>query len=98
MVKLRKMQAELKLDSNMRSMILNRNQMICMPHDLGLTGACFACDKLVYDNNFDLGRPSYFYKESDNVKALKQISNFMFVPMRGHNGLPNGVIQCFNFN
>ena len=65
------MQDELRLDSDMRSMILNRNQMICIPYDLGLAGSCFTKDKLVYDNCFDLARPSYFYQESDNIKALK---------------------------
>ena len=95
--KLKYMQEELKLDQNMRSMILNRNQMICIPYDLGLTGSCYLNDKAIYDNDFDLARPNYFYNESDNIKALKVVTSFVFIPMIGHDELPNGVIQCYNF-
>ena len=40
---------------------------------------------------------AYFVQESDNIKALKNIRNFVIMPMVGHNGKPNGIIQCFNF-
>ena len=49
-------------------MILNRNHMICIPSDQGLTGACFTRGKTVYFNNFTGVTQSLFYPETDNIK------------------------------
>lgn len=38
-----------------------------------------------------------WYPESDNVKSLKKITNFVFMPIIGHEGQSNGLIQMFNF-
>lgn len=40
---------------------------------------------------------SQFYPETDNIKAYKNITNFMFMPMIGHDLRPNGVIQLYSF-
>lgn len=39
---------------------------------------------------------SLFYSETDNIKAFKNISNFIISPMIGHDGKPNGVIQLYS--
>lgn len=38
-----------------------------------------------------------WYPETDNIKSLKKIHNFVFMPIIGHEGQSNGLIQMFNF-
>ena len=38
-----------------------------------------------------------WYNETDNIKALKKINNYVFMPLIGHEGQTNGIIQLFNF-
>ena len=47
------MQKELEMDMAYRTMILNRNQMISMPSDQGLSGMSFNKAKTIYYNNFE---------------------------------------------
>ena len=93
-----KMQGELEMDMAIRNLILNQNQMICIPSDQGLTGAAFCKAKTVYYNNFEGVTQSYFYPECDNLKSFKNITNFMMAPIVGHDGKPNGVLQLYSFS
>ena len=83
---------ELKLDMDMREMILNRNHMICIPADQGLTGAAFGKAKTIYYNNFEGVIGSHFYPETDNIKSFKNITSFLIMPILGHDLKPNGVL------
>ena len=69
--------------------------MICVPHGLGITGDVFAKNKSVYHNSHEL--PAYFVQESDNVKDIDIIKNFVMFPIIGHDGETNGVIQMCSF-
>lgn len=91
------MQDELEIDMAMRNLILNRNHMVCIPSDQGLTGAAFGKAKTIYFNGFDQVTQSKFYPETDNIKAFKNITNFMISPVIGHDGTPNGVMQLYSF-
>ena len=91
------MQQELELDMAMRQLILNRNHMICIPSDQGLTGAAFCKAKTIYYNNFEGVTQSYFNPDTDNLKAYKNITNFIITPIIGHDGRPNGVLQFYSF-
>jgi hypothetical protein len=33
-----------------------------------------------------------WYPETDNIKSLKKINNFVFMPIIGHEGQSNGLI------
>lgn len=44
-----------------------------------------------------MAQSNYFAPESDNVKAYKNISNFVITPIIGHDGKPNGVLQLYCF-
>ena len=88
---------ELELDMNMRSLVMNRNHMICIPSDQGLTGSVFGKSKTIYYNNFEGVTQSHFYPETDNIKAFKNLTSFLFLPMIGHDLRPNGVIQLYSF-
>ena len=83
---------ELKLDMAVRQMILNRNHMICIPADQGLTGAAIGKAKTIYYNDFAGVIGSHFYPETDNIKSFKNITSFLFIPTLGHDLLPNGVL------
>ena len=91
------MKRELDLDMSMRNMILNSNQLICIPSDQGLTGLSFGKAKTIYYNNFEGVTQSKFYPETDNLKAYKNISSFIMSPLIGHDGKPNGVLQLYSF-
>ena len=86
------MQEELETDMGIRNLILNRNQMICIPADQGLTGAAFCKAKTIYYNEFEGVTQSHFLPECDNLKAFKNIKNFMLAPIIGYDGKPNGVL------
>ena len=49
--------------------------MICVPHGLGITGDVFGKNKSVYHNSQEY--PAYFVQESDNVKGVEFIKNFI---------------------
>ena len=95
--RIKEMEEELEVDMQIRSLILNRNHLVCMPSDQGLTGCAFGKAKTIYYNDFDTSPSTKFYPETDNIKAFKNIANFVFVPMIGHDLKPNGVIQLYNF-
>ena len=65
--------------------------MICTPYQVGATGCAFAKSKTIYHNHYE-GGEAQFVQESDNIKALKNIQNFLILPIVGHNGEPNGVV------
>ena len=71
--------------------------MICIPSDQGLTGAVFGKAKTIYYNSFEGVTQSHFYPETDNIKAYKNLSSFLFTPMIGHDLQPNGVLQLYSF-
>ena len=91
------MEDELQTDMVVRSLILNRNHMVCIPSDQGLTGAAFGKAKTIYYNNFEGVTQSKFYPETDNVKSYKNITNFVITPIVGHDDKPNGMIQLYSF-
>ena len=71
--------------------------MICIPQFGGCTGNAFEKVKTIYLNQFDGTNKHHFAAENDNIKGLKNIRNFVIMPLIGHNGETNGVIQFFNF-
>ena len=87
---IRHMRDDLEKEKEVRSLVLNRNQMICIPYGLGITGDAFGKNKSVYFNNFEYS--SFFVQEADNIKAADNIRNFVIFPIIGHNGEPNGVM------
>lgn len=91
-----KMKDELEMDMSVRSLILNKNHMICLPSDQGLAGMAFSKAKTVYFNNFDKVTQSSFVPQMDNVKQVPGIKNFVFYPIIGHDNRPNGVIQLYS--
>lgn len=68
-----------------------------MPVNLGVSGQTFQRQKINYFNDFAKPDCPVWYPESDNVKSLKKVHNFVFMPMIGHEGQSNGLIQMFNF-
>lgn len=91
------MKEEMHMELAVRDLILNRNQMICIPYQVGATGCAFAKSKTVYLNQFDGKNNALFVSESDNIKALPNVRNFLILPIVGHDGQPNGIIQMYNF-
>ena len=69
-----------------RNLMLSPNQMICIPQFGGCTGNAFQKQKTVYLDHFDNFNRIYYVPESDNLKALKNIKNFIIMPMIGHDG------------
>lgn len=43
-------------------------------------------------------KQSRFAPETDNIKSFKNITNFLFSPIVGHDGKPNGVIQLYSLS
>ena len=87
---IKNMRDDLEKEKEIRSLVLNRNQMICIPYGLGITGDVFGKNKTVYFNNFE--HSGFFVQESDNIKAVDNIRNFAMVPLVGHDGEPNGAL------
>ena len=69
--------------------------MIRIPYDLGITGTVFTKRKSVYFNEFE--GSAFYVEEADNMKTLDKIQNFLFLPMLGIDGEPNGIIHMLNF-
>ena len=79
------MKQDMHMELAVRNLILNRNQMICTPYQVGATGCAFAKSKTIYHNLYE-GSEAQFVQESDNIKALKKIQNFLILPIVGHDG------------
>ena len=58
----------------------------------------FSKAKTIYYNDFEGVTQSHFLPECDNLKAFKNIKNFMLAPIIGYDGKPNGVLQFYSFH
>lgn len=54
------MKEEMHMELAVRDLILNRNQMICTPYQVGATGCAFAKSKTIYLNQWD-GKNNAFF-------------------------------------
>ena len=72
--------------------------MICISSEQGLTGQSFCKAKTIYYNDFDKVTQSRFQPETDNIKAYNNLTNFLFNPIIGYDGKPNGVIQLYSLD
>lgn len=51
---------ENELDMEMRNLVLNSDQMICIPANLGISGLVLKERRVIFFNNFDKAKPIEF--------------------------------------
>jgi len=80
-IALERLVKECQLDMESRNIVLQMDQMICIPANLGISGLVVKERRTIYLNHFDQNKPIEFSVQTDNLKDIKNIKSILMGAM-----------------
>lgn len=96
MLQIKQLQEQEKLDVASHDLVLQQNQMIFIPKNVGITHCAVSQKRLVYINNFVPSLFTDFMTGADNITAIKQINDVAICPMLDTENQVIGLYYFYN--